>query len=107
MLIKHIVCSTSDLQTNDVKWIYALGFRIPYILMHRWSKFDCMVNLTRTNLFYVVYIFRNIPSCQAISVKAWVCDSGNVDDNPMFLSHSESSIFHESVMQNSHLNNVV
>ena len=53
MSMKYNVYSTSDLQTNDVKWIYLFAFRIPYILKLKWGQLDFTVNLTRTNIFHI------------------------------------------------------
>ena len=53
MSMKYNVCITSDLQTNDVKWIYLFAFRIPYILKLKLGQLDFTVNLTRTNIFHI------------------------------------------------------
>ena len=48
-----IVCSKFDLQTNDVKWISGLAFRIPYIQTLRWGQLDFMDYLKHINLFHI------------------------------------------------------
>lgn len=71
---------TSDFQTNDVMWIYAVQFRIPYIQTLGWGHLDFMANLTCTNIYFI---------------KSMVCDwSGNISQ-----PFTKSCIFLGSIMQ--------